>query len=53
MENGLVGTMLSGVQSGMMDEIGTALPIAGVIFGSIAGIMIGVKLFKRITGART
>lgn len=48
-----VSSMLEGVQSGMMAQIGKALPIAGVIFGAIAGIMIAVKLFKRVTGART
>lgn len=48
-----VTNLLSGVQSGMMEQIGSALPIAGVVFGAIAGIMIGIKIFKRITGARS
>lgn len=48
-----VTDLLSGVQSGMMEQIGSALPIAGVVFGAIAGIMIGIKIFKRITGARS
>lgn len=52
METGLVGSMLSGVQTSMTANISDALPIAGVIFGTIAGIGIAIKLFKRITGAR-
>lgn len=48
-----VSTLLSGVQEGMMEQISSALPIAGVVFGAIAGISIGIKLFKRVTGARS
>lgn len=48
-----VATLLSGVQEGMMEQISSALPIAGVVFGAIAGISIGIKLFKRVTGARS
>lgn len=47
-----IATMLEGVQSGMMSQITAALPIAGIVFGAIAGIGIGIKLFKRVTGAR-
>lgn len=53
MSNPGVGDLLSGVQTGMMAQISEALPIAGTIFGVIAGIMIGVKIFKRLTGARS
>lgn len=49
----MVQNLLSGVQTEMLGEITAALPIAGVVFGTIAGIMIGVKIFKRVTGART
>lgn len=53
MENGIdVSSMLTGVQTGVMDQLGAALPIAGVVFGAIAGIGIGIKIFKRVTGAR-
>ncbi|HWK24760.1 MAG TPA: hypothetical protein VNS08_17235 [Ureibacillus sp.] len=45
-------TLLTGVASGMSSEIMTALPIAGGIFATIAGIFIGVKIFKRVTGAK-
>lgn len=45
-------TLLDGVASGMTTEIMAALPIAGGIFATIAGIFIGVKIFKRVTGAR-
>jgi hypothetical protein len=48
-----VSTLLQGVQEGMMEQITSALPIAGVVFGAIAGISIGIKLFKRVTGARS
>lgn len=47
-----VSDLLSGVKSGMLAQIGDALPIAGAIFGVIAGIFVGVKIFKRLTGAR-
>lgn len=47
-----VSTLLSGVQTDMLASIGDALPAAGAIFAAVAGIMVGVKLFKRITGAR-
>lgn len=53
MEKGLVADLLSGVQTGLMSEISSALPIAGVVFAAIAGIMIGIKIFKKVTGART
>lgn len=48
-----VSGMLSSVQTELMGQIGAALPTAGVVFGAIAGIMIGIKIFKRVTGART
>ncbi|WP_420769195.1 hypothetical protein ACNR9V_20655 (plasmid) [Parageobacillus thermoglucosidasius] len=48
-----VTTLLSSVKDGMLDQIGGALPIAGAVFAAIAGIMIGIKLFKKITGARS
>lgn len=48
----MVANLLTGVQSEMLGEIAAALPMAGVVFGTIAGIMIGVKIFKRVTGAR-
>lgn len=53
MEGGVVVTeLLSTVQSGVMENITAALPAAGVVFAALAGIGIGIKLFKRITGAR-
>lgn len=48
----LVGQLLGGVQAEVLGGIGSALPIAGTIFASIAGLMVGFKLFKKITGAR-
>ena len=45
--------LLEGVQTSLLSEISSALPIAGTVFAAIAGIMVGIKLFKRITGARS
>lgn len=54
METGsIVSTFLTTVSGDMMTEITAALPIAGGIFAALAGIGIGVKLFKKLTGART
>lgn len=54
MENGAsVSSLISGVQSELMGAIGEVLPTAGVVLGAVAGIFFGVKVFKRITGART
>lgn len=52
METGLIGSLLGGVETEMMSTIGQALPYAGGVFAAVAGIGIGIKLFKRITGAR-
>lgn len=46
-------SLLQSVSEGMLNQLGSALPIAGGVFAAIAGIMIGIKLFKKITGART
>lgn len=54
METGsALSTALTSVQTEIMAAIGDALPIAGVVFASLAGIMLGFKFFKRITGARS
>lgn len=53
MEGVSVTSLLQSVASGMSEQLGAALPIAGGVFAAIAGIMIGIKLFKKITGART
>lgn len=52
MGESLVGGMLTGVQTAITSNISDALPIAGVVFGSLAGIAVAVKLFKKLTGAR-
>lgn len=49
---GLIGGMLNGAKTEIMGGVGEALPIAGAVFGTLAGIAIGVKLFKKLTGAR-
>lgn len=52
MGDGAVSTLLTEVATGMTSEINAALPIAGGIFALIAGIFIGLKIFKRVTGAK-
>lgn len=46
-------TLLTEVSSGMTSEITAALPIAGSVFAIVAGIFIGLKIFKRVTGAKS
>lgn len=48
----MTGALLEGVKTDMLSEVNIALPIAGGVFAVIAGIMIGFKIFKKITGAR-
>lgn len=48
----MVTTLLTTVKTDVLSEIGAALPLAGTVFAAIAGIMVGFKLFKKITGAR-
>lgn len=45
--------LLTSAASGITSEISSALPIAGPIFATIAGIFIALKIFKKVTGART
>lgn len=45
-------TLLTSVSTGMSTEITAALPIAGGVFATVAGIFIAVRIFKRITGAK-
>lgn len=48
-----IGTaILDPAKSEIMSTIGTALPVAGAVFGTLAAVMLGVKFFKKITGAR-
>ena len=48
-----IGSMLSEVSDSLMGAFGEALPVAGTIFAAVAGIFFGIKIFKRITGARS
>ena len=47
-----MGDALAVVQTQLTASIGEALPVVGVVFASLAGIMLGFKLFKKITGVR-
>lgn len=49
----MVETLLTTVQTDVLAGVTSALPAAGAVFAAIAGIMVGVKLFKKISGART
>lgn len=54
METGTaLSSALQGVQTSINSSIGEALPVAGAVFATIAGIMLGFKFFKKITGARS
>lgn len=46
-------TALDGVKTSIDSSIGDALPVAGAVFATIAGIMLGFKFFKKLTGARS
>lgn len=48
-----IGTsLLTPVKTELMTQVGSALPIAGGIFAVLAGVMVGFRFFKKITGAR-
>ena len=54
MEGGsVVSTMLTTTAEAMRGEIVTVLPIAGGLFAVVAGVFMGIKMFKRITGAKS
>lgn len=46
-------TMLTSVATGLSGTVGDVLPIAGGVIALVAGINLGIKFFKRLTGART
>lgn len=48
-----VSALLTTTASGIQNEIGAALPIAGGVFATVAGIFIALKIFKRVTGAKS
>lgn len=48
-----VASLLTTAADGMKVEIAAALPIAGGLFALIAGIFVGLKIFKRVTGAKS
>lgn len=52
MGDSAVKTALTEVTSNLQGTITDVLPIAGGVFATIAGIMLGFKFFKKITGAR-
>lgn len=47
-----VTTLLTTVQTDVLSGVTAALPAAGAVFATIAGIMVAIKLFKKISGAR-
>lgn len=52
-DSGMISSLLTSVKTDMLSEVTAALPIAGAVFAALAGIGIGFKIFKRITGARS
>lgn len=48
-----VSALLTTTVDGVQSEILSVLPIAGGLFATIAGIFFGLKIFKRVTGAKT
>lgn len=48
----LVSGLLTVVKTDVMASVSDALPLAGAVFAAIAGVMIGMKFFKKITGVR-
>lgn len=49
---GMVTELLTTVKTDVLSGVSDALPAAATVFAAIAGIMVGIKLFKKITGAR-
>lgn len=47
-----VAGLLTSAASGITEQINAALPIAGPVFALVAGIFVGLKIFKRVTGAK-
>lgn len=45
--------VLTTVQTELMSVISDVLPVAGTVFAALAGVYLGFKFFKRITGARS
>lgn len=52
MADGLVTSALTTVKSDVTGSLGEALPIAATVFAALAGVGIGFKIFKKLTGAR-
>ena len=52
-EPNMLETALQGVSDSMNAAIGEALPLAGAVFATIVGILMGFKLLKKITGVRS
>lgn len=53
MTDSALTTALKAVQTDLTTSISDALPIAAAVFATIAGIYIGFKFFKRLTGAKS
>lgn len=51
--NPAVTSIVSDVGDGMKDTVNAVLPIAGGVIVVIVGVYFGLKLFKKLTGART
>ena len=48
----MITTALTSAQGEILDGVSAAVPIAAVVFATLAGIGVAFKLFKKVTGAR-
>lgn len=48
-----IGGAIGDAASNMMGQANDVLPYGLAIFGAVAGVFYGIKIFKRITGARS
>ena len=53
MGDSMVSTLLSEIAVSLNSAIADAVPVAAGVMAAIAGIYLAVKIFKRVTGART
>ncbi|MFJ7484627.1 hypothetical protein [Bacillus thuringiensis] len=48
-----MSTMLTGIAGEVTSSIATVAPVAGGVIAAVVGINFGLKLFKKLTGARS
>lgn len=53
MTDSALTTALTTVKTDLLANVNDALPIAATVFAALAGIIVGFRFFKKITGARS